>query len=210
MPFVVTIDRRSFALGTCVAVVMAGVLMRFSSGWSLVVANMPALVFAWAIFAWMHLRRHALPSAGDVIPIYFIAMAVYFIQFAEQFTTGFAARFAALYGGDAYTSDQFVVFTMASAAFFTLTCLAVFLRCATFLLVPVLFFALNAIYANAIAQTWWSLEVQGYFPGLVTSLVNWFLGPILIAIMLRSFRVAALVMVLLAAVLIASLSTFQV
>lgn len=210
MPFVVTIDRRSFALGSCIAIVMAGLLMVLSSGPSLVVFEMPGLVAAWLVFAWMHFRQFELPSAGAVIPFFFIAMAVHFLHFAEQFTTGFADRFPLLYGGAPYSANQFVVFTMISAAISTLTCLAVYLRSATFLLVPVLFFAFSAIYGSAIAQTWWSFEVQGYFPGLITSLVNWLVGPILIAILLRDFRAAACVMVAIAVALIVCLAVFRV
>lgn len=208
MPFTVTIDRISFALGSCITLVMAGILMYFSSGWSLVVAHMPALAFAWAIFAHMYFRARRLPSAGEVIPVYFIAIAVYLIHFAEQFSTGFAASFAELYGARAYSAEQFVIFAMVSAALYTLSCLAVFLRCITFLMIPVLFFALDGIYGSAITQTWWSFEVKGYFPGLITSLINWFLGPVLIAVLLGSFRLAAGVMLLLGVAIIVTLSAF--
>jgi hypothetical protein len=209
MPFVLTIDRRSFALGSFIALAVAGLFVQMSSGFSLAAAYLPGLLFAWALFAWMYLHQSELPSAGDVLPVYFTAIAVFCLNFAEQFAMGFAERMPALYGGRAYDADEFVVFTMASAALFLLTSLAVFLRAATFLLVPVLFFVVGCVFGNAFAQTWWSIEAGGYFPGLVTSLANWILGPILIAHMVQDFRAAAFVMISFGILLGLSLAFFE-
>jgi hypothetical protein len=209
MPFALTIDRRSFALGSFIALAVVGLFMQLSSGFSLVAAHLPGLIFAWALFAWMYLRQSELPSAGDVLPVYFTAIAVFCLNFAEQFAMGFAERMPLLYGGQPYSANEFVIFAMASVAVFLLTSLAVFLRAATFLYVPVLFFAVGSVFGNAFAQIWWSIEVGGYFPGLVTSLANWILGPILIAHMVQNFRAAAFVMISFGIVLGLSLAFFE-
>lgn len=209
MPFSVTIDRKSFVFGSFIALVLAGLFLQMSSGFSLVAVQVPGLLFAWALFAWMYLSQTELASAGDVLPVYFTAIAVYCVNFAEQFTMGFAERMPLLYGGVPYSEDQFVVFSMVSVAFFLLTSLAVYLRSATFLLVPVIFFAVNSVFGTAFAQTWWSIEAGGYFPGLITGLANWILGPILIAHMVPNFRAAATVMVSFGLVLGISLAFFE-
>lgn len=198
MPFIVTIDRRSFLLGSLIALALAGVMTSMRSGCSVATTHIPGLVCAWGVFAWMYFRRCDLPSAGNVLPIYFTAMSMHLVVFAEQFVSGFPKEYARLYGGPACSDDLFVATTMVSAALFTLTSLAVYLRSATFLLVPVLFFAISAVYGNAFVETWWSFEVQGYFPGLFASLPNWLLGPLLIAILVRNFRATAVVMIALA------------
>lgn len=210
MPIALTIDRRSFALGSLVTLIVAGLFVRMSAGFSLTAVHLPGLLFAWALFAWMYLHQTELPSAGDVLPIYFTAIAVFCLNFAEQFAMGFADEMPRLYGGLPYAPDEFVVFAMACAALFVLTSLAVFLRAATFLYVPVLFFAVGSVFGNAFAQTWWSLEAGGYFPGLVTSLANWILGPLLIAHFVPNFRAAAFVMASFGLVMGLSLAFFEV
>ncbi|MEM8571848.1 MAG: hypothetical protein AAGG56_13225 [Pseudomonadota bacterium] len=205
----VTIDRKSFLLGSLIAVLLAGIFFRISSGFSLVAAQLPGILFAWAVFSWMYLRQTELANAGDVLPVYFTALAVYCIHFAEQFTMGFAEEMPRLYGAAAYSADEFVVYAMVCAALFVLTSLAVFLRAATFLLVPVLFFSVNSVFGSAFAQTWWSIEVGGYFPGLLTSLANWILGPVLIALLVGNFRTSAAVIVGFGVVLGLSLAFFE-
>jgi hypothetical protein len=195
MPFIVTINRRSFVLGSLIALALAGVVASMGSGCSLVTLQLPGLFCAWAVFAWMYVRQCELPAAGDVLPVFFSAMAMHLVLFAEEFVSDFPAGYSRLYGGATCGKEVFVATTMISAALFTLTGLAVYLRSATFLLVPVLFFAINAVYGSAFAQTWWSFEVGGYFPGLIASLPNWLLGPLLIAILLQNFRATATVMV---------------
>ncbi|WP_424931288.1 hypothetical protein [Amaricoccus macauensis] len=209
MQFAVTIDRMSFVAGSVLALLLAGLFVEIRSEFSLAAMQLPGLLFAWALFAWMYLKQTQLASPSDVLPIYFAAIAVYCINFAEQFTTDFPERMPRLHGGLPYSDDQFVVYSMVSISFFLLSSLAVYLRAATFLLVPVLFFTVHVVFGTAVAQTWWSIEAGGYFPGLVTGLANWILGPILIGHMMRNYRAAATVMVSFALILGTTLSFFE-
>jgi hypothetical protein len=208
MPFILTIDRRSFAAGSVVAALMALALLGLAPGRALAVTLLPGLFLSWLAFAWMHLAKVEVPPAGEVLPVFFTTLAVQLLHFAEEFATGFDSRFPALFGTPAFTPELFVVATMAAGALATLTCLCVYLRAATFLMVPVLFFAIQLSFADAVAHTWWSLGHQGYFPGQITALAFWLLGPLLVVTLLGSLRAGTTVMILSAAGLAASLSLF--
>jgi hypothetical protein len=208
MPFVLTIDRRSFLAGSVLAALLAAALLLIGPGRAMVATWAPGLALAWAAFAWMHRAGVEVPAAGDVLPIYFAALAVQLLHFAEEFSTGFARYFPAQFGGAPFTPEAFVVGSMAAYALFSLTCLCVYLRAATFLMVPVLFFAIQCCFGDAVAHTFWSLGAQGYFPGQVTALAFWLLGPILITSMLGSLRAAVTIMVATTVALAASLTLF--
>jgi hypothetical protein len=202
------LTKKDLVLGTVIALVMGTTFTLLSSGMSLIVAFVPGVVFTWLTYAWLYTKRVKLPSGAEFLPIFFVALAVQFIHFAEEFAAGFAVRFPSLYGGPPYSDNLFVTFNMFSYSLFTLTCLLVFIRGVRFLLVPSLFFIIYGAIGNAIAHTWWSVYLHGYFPGLVTAQIYWILGPLVLYKLLGSLHAVFLVVIPFALVLIFLLTVF--
>jgi hypothetical protein len=108
------LTRRDLAIGTVIALIMGTAFARLSSGASLLVTFIPGLAVSWLLFLRLYLKRTPLPDGARFLPVFFTALAVQFVHFAEEFLTGFPARFPALYGGAAYPEGMFVTFNMAS------------------------------------------------------------------------------------------------
>lgn len=204
------IDRLSFIIGTGIAAALALLLAQMSSGMSLIVATLPGLALSWIVFGVFYVRQTDLSETSRILPLYFIAMAMQFLHFGEEYVTGYATEFPALYGGAAYSLDMFVLVNMAACAIFVITCLSAFLWGVTSLLVPVFFFAINVTFGNAVSQTWLALLSDGYFPGLITGMAFWVLGPLLIITLVGSLRGAVTLMVVLACALIFFLTRYMV
>lgn len=203
-----TLAKKDVAIGTVIALVMGATFAYLSSGLSLVVTFAPGLVFSWLAFAYLYKKQIALPSAASFVPAFFIGLAVQFLHFAEEYSTGFATRFPELYGGAAYSDKLFVGFNMLSYAIFTLACLAVFWKGLRFLLMPVLFFIVYGAIGNAVSHTWWSVRSQAYFPGLISAQVYWVVGPVLLYRLLRDRRAVVLLTAIWAVVLVSLLTAF--
>jgi hypothetical protein len=201
-------SKRDLAIGTAIALAMGTTFVLLSSGLSLIVTFVPGVLFAWLTYVWLYSRRTTLPSSSAFYPLFFSALAVQFLHFAEEFVTRFQTRFPSLYNGEPYSDDLFVVFNMVAYATFTLACILGFLKSLRFLLVPVLFFVVYGTIGNAIAHTWWSLYLQSYFPGFVTAQVYWLLGPLLLYRLLGSRKDVITIIMLFALVLIPVLTIF--
>ena len=201
---------RELAIGTLIAAAMATLFAVLSSGNSLRVTFVPGVAFAWSAFVWMHAKRVALPPADRVVPAFFAVLAIQFVHFAEEYTTGFNAAFPELYGGDAFALPLFVTFNMASYALFAVSCLLVFYKGIRPLLVPVLFFAVYGAIGNAISHTWWAISTDGYFPGFWTALAYWIAGPWLLFRLTGSKPLTASLTISFALTLITLLTVFAV
>jgi hypothetical protein len=174
------LTQKDLVLGTIIAILMATIFILLSSGKSLIVTFVPGVVISWLIFVRLYQREVKLPETSRLMPLYFIALSVQFLHFAEEFTHDFASRFPALYQGPAYSINTFLAINMISYAIFTLAFLLVFIKGKRFLLLPVLFFIVYGVMGNAIAHTVWSIYLQGYFPGFFTAQLYWFFGPLLL------------------------------
>lgn len=171
---------QDFVIGTIIALVMGTAFTLLSSGRSLIVTFVPGIVFTWSVFLWLYVKKRKLPNSQEFLPLFFTLLAVQFLHFAEEFTTGFRAKFPLLYGGAPYSDNLFVTFNMISYFIFAVTCILVFAKDLRFLLVPVMFFIVYGAIGNAISHTWWSLYLQSYFPGLITAQIYWVLGPLVL------------------------------
>jgi hypothetical protein len=203
-----TLSKGDLIIGTVIALVMGTIFMSLSSGMSLIVTFVPGLVFTWLAYVWLHVKKTKLPDAAEFIPVFFVALSVQFIHFAEEFTTGFYTKFAVLYGGAPYSVDLFVIFNMVAYFIFTLACVLVFTRNLRFLLLPVLFYVIYGAIGNAISHTWWSLYLRSYFPGLVTAQLYWVAGPFVLNKLFRNRRDSLAIIVLFAIALIILLTAF--
>lgn len=202
------LSKTDFIMGTMIALVMATAFTLLSSGLSLIVSFVPGIAVTWLTYVWLYIDKRQLPSGTAFLPVFFVALAVQFIHFAEEFTTGFRTSFPLLYGGTPYSADLFVTFNMVSYFIFTLACILVFTKGFRFLLVPAMFFIIYGAIGNAIAHTWWSLYLRAYFPGLVTAQIYWLVGPFLLYKLVGRPKVALLITALFAFVLIPLLTIF--
>jgi hypothetical protein len=202
------LSKTDLIMGTMIALVMATAFTLLSSGLSLIVSFVPGIAVTWLTYVWLYIDKRQLPSGTAFLPVFFVALAVQFIHFAEEFTTGFRTSFPLLYGGTPYSADLFVTFNMVSYFIFTLACILVFTKGFRFLLVPAMFFIIYGAIGNAIAHTWWSLYLRAYFPGLVTAQIYWLVGPFLLYKLVGRPKVALLITALFALVLIPLLTIF--
>jgi hypothetical protein len=192
--------------GAAIAVCMAAICFALSKGNSLLVTFVPGVVFAYGALILMWHNGRPLPAAQRFLPLYFVALSLQFLHFAEEFTTGFAEKFPVLYGGSAYSHTMFVQINMVSYALFVLSALAVFVLRVRRLAMPAIFFVLYGVMGNAIAHPYWAVLRRGYFPGLFTALLFWALGPWLVYILLGSKKQTAILIGLYVAVLVTTLS----
>ena len=101
------LSKTDLIIGTIIALVMATAFTLLSSGLSLIVTFVPGIVVSWLTYVWLYLNKRHLPSGVVFLPVFFVALAVQFIHFAEEFTTGFRSSFPLLYGGTPYSADLF-------------------------------------------------------------------------------------------------------
>lgn len=180
LSFTQTLGKRDLVIGTVIALTMGTTFALLSSGMSLVVTFVPGIVITWLTFVLLYVKKTNLPDAQAFFPLFFATLALQFVHFAEEFTTGFPTKFPLLYNGTPYSNDLFVIFNMLSYFVFTLACILVFTKKLRFLLVPVLFYIIYGAVGNAVSHTWWSLYLKSYFPGLVSAQLYWVLGPLLL------------------------------
>lgn len=204
-----TLSRKDFAIGTIIALIMGTVFTLLSSGMSLLVTFVPGIVITWLTFVWLYTKQTKLPTGPEFFPLFFTALAVQFLHFAEEFTTGFRSKFPLLYGGTPYSDNLFVSFNMLSYFIFTLACILVFTRNLRFLLVPVLFYIIYGAIGNAISHTWWSLYLRSYFPGLITAQLYWILGPMVLYKLLGERKALMVIIIVFTLVLVPLLTIFS-
>lgn len=191
LPSPAQLGRTDLVVSSILALASVAAFWTFSSGWSLRVTFVPGMVAVWCVVLWFYRSDRALPIPSRVWPLYFGALAFQFLHFAEEYVSDFAAEFPALYGGDPYPVDTFVVFNMASYAVFVIAALLWLAGGRHLLVVPALFFIIYGVVGNAVAHVVWSVLVGAYFPGLVTAFGFWVIAPILLSRVMPDRRSAA-------------------
>jgi hypothetical protein len=168
---------------TVAAGVMAAALIvlfaYLSPGLALWLTFIPAMVIAFGCHLATTNRR--LPDASRVLPIYLIGLAWQFLHFGEEFMNGFNRRWPTeVFGAQAMSLPLFVWINMISYAAFAMGALAIYRGWRVPLLIA-WFFAIMGAMGNAIGHPIYDL-VSGdlAFPGIVTSLGYWVIGPILV------------------------------
>jgi len=202
------LSTKDLVLGTAIALVMGTTFTLLSSGMSLIVTFVPGVIVTWLIYVWLFVRKATLPSSTAFLPLFFALLAVQFIHFAEEFTTGFRVQFPSLYGGTPYSDNLFVVFNMIAYFIFAMACILVFTRNLRFLLFPSLFFIVYGAIGNAISHTWWTLYLRAYFPGLITAQLFWIAGPLVLYKLLGGHKAVLRIIILFTLVLIPVLTIF--
>ncbi len=196
------IAKRDLVPGTLIALTMGICFWLVSHGASLKVTFIPGVVAAWLLFLWCYRSRLQLPTVNKLLPAFCCVLAVQFLHFAEEFATGFRTDFAELYGGAPYSNDAFVWVNMGAYAVMIVACVVALTTKLRFAMVPAMFFIFYGAIGNAIAHTWWSIMLGGYFPGLITAQVYWIAGPYLLYKLVGDRRVTAIAVVGFAVVLV--------
>lgn len=169
-----------FVSNSVIALVMLATFASLSHGLSLIVTFIPGVIFSYLVCLYLIWAKIDLSAKKHLFSLFLISLAVQFLHFAEEYSTGFNSLFPKLYNGDIYSLKSFVTINMVSYTLFLLSALSVFKLKSQIVLMPFLFFVVYGVCGNAIAHSYWSLEVASYFPGLFTSFIYWVLGPLLI------------------------------
>ncbi|MET7465536.1 hypothetical protein [Nonomuraea sp. NPDC005501] len=170
---------RSTAAAGVMAVTLIALFAYLSPGAALWLTFIPAMVIAYGCHLATTNRR--LPDASRVLPIYLIGLAWQFLHFGEEFMNGFNERWPTeVFGAQAMSLPLFVWINMISYAAFAMGALAIYRGWRVPLLIA-WFFAIMGAMGNAIGHPIYDL-VSGdlAFPGIVTSLGYWVIGPILV------------------------------
>lgn len=140
-----------------------------------------SLVFYFLVY------RHETTQNLKLAQWYFVALAIQFVHFIEEYIGELYVRLPALLDMPPIGRDEFVLFNLGAYAVFILGGIAVF-RNYPFVMVIPIFFILLGVMANGIIHVLIALWQTSYFPGLYTALAYLVLGPYLIR-MLKGSRI---------------------
>ena len=168
---------RDLLLPTLIAALLIAAFSVFSSGLSLIVTFVPGMVLAYVFYLLTFYRK--LPDPDRFLPLYFVALGVQFLHFAEEHVTHFDVAFPALFNAEPYPHNLFVSFNMVAYFMFVLGGLAVYWRLKPLTLIA-LFFVSYGVLGNAIAHAVFAVVSGGYFSRLYTSFAYWLLAPLLL------------------------------
>lgn len=123
------------------------------------------------------IRALPLPERDRLLRLFLLAISLQCLHFLEEFLTGFHVRFPPLWGLQPWTAEFFVAFNVCWIAVWSLCAAGVLkgVRAAYFSL----WLLALALLVNGIAHPGLSLRVGGYFPGLLTSPLEGWLGIVL-------------------------------
>ena len=137
----------------------------------------PAMVVAFVCYLRTSYRE--MPKAERVLPIYLVALALQFLHFTEEYVYEFHLRVTEIMPGmPPFDPNLFVAFNMIAYSLFLLGGLGMY-KGMKWPMIIVWFFAV-AFLGNAIWHLLLTIRVGGYFPGFITSLAYWVVGPILL------------------------------
>lgn len=199
------VQRKDVAIAAVIAILM-GATSSYVGGKPLVLTFIPGLVIAFGILVWFYVSRSPVPSGSSLYPLYFGALAWQFIHFTEEFVTGFRQAFFPLYSHAAISNDLLVGINMVSYFAFAVGFILAFRFKLRFLLLPVAFFIVYGVIGNAISHVWWVILARGYFPGFLTALVYWVIGPVLLSAFIGSAKRAAIAIACFAVILLPAIT----
>lgn len=196
------IPRRSVVIASLLTLVLTGAFIVASQGMSLIGTFVPGMCFSYIAFLIIARPGLTCDSWEAIAPIFFATLAFQFLHFAEEYATGFPELFPVAFGGQPYSRTAFVAFNMTAYAVFAISAIAVFHFKIYPLLIPVLFFTLYGAWGNAVSHTCWCIQCGGYFPGGLTAIGYFILGPILVFRFIPNRRIAILLLFLFALTLV--------
>ncbi len=148
-----------------------------SNGPTLLVTFVPGVIVAYIFYFLTFYKKQ--PAPNKILPLYLFALGIQFLHFTEEYLTGFNHKFPALFDAPEYPIELFVSFNMFAYFLFILGAIFIYKKIKPLMMIP-LFFIIYGIVGNAIAHVIFALVSEGYFPGLITALLYWVIGPIII------------------------------
>lgn len=153
-------------------------------GLTLLLTFVPAMLISVVLY-YAVTQNSPLPASKHFLTLYWLALAVQFLHFAEEFVTGFNTRWPVeIFNTSPYDTNAFVVFNMLAWAMFVLGGLALY-RGIKFPMLIVWFFVVMGVLGNGIQHPIYAFIAGGYFPGLYTSFLHLVLGVLLITTLIR-------------------------
>lgn len=168
---------RNILIPTMIAVGMITIFSMLSSGLSLIVTFVPGVILAY-VFYFLFCYKHN-PDARDMLPVYFLGIGFQLLHFAEEHTTHFEVVFPELFHGHPYGHNLFVTFNMIAYFMFLIGGYAIYKGIKP-LMMFAMFFIAYGMLGNCIGHIAFSVAVHGYFSGLYTSFLNFFLSVIIL------------------------------
>ena len=199
------LTKKDVLIGSAIAIFMGSVFI-YIGGTALLATFIPALLVAWLVFIGLYFKSVSLPKGTVFVPLFMVGIAWQFLHFTEEFSNHFSDLFPVLYGAPAFSHEKFIAINMISYFLFTLATVLVFAKGLRFLMIPVLFFVIGGALGNAIWHSWWVIWLNGYFPGFYTAQVYWVISFVLITALVKSKRAALAIILLLATLLVPSLT----
>lgn len=179
---------RRIAVPTATAIAAVAVFTRVSHGKSLRYTFVPTMVASWGLYMFTFRRR--MPNPQRVVPLYLLALGWQFVHFIEEYQTGFYYRWPTeIFDAEPYGDKEFVTINVVSYTAFVASGIALMFRVPE-LSLPAIFFAVMGVMVNGIQHPIYSLMVRGYFPGLLSSLADLVLGPMLLRQLFRFESIA--------------------
>jgi len=169
--------KKHIVIPTTIAITMIVVFSYLSSGLSLIVTFVPGVILAY-IFYWMFCFKSN-PNATDILPLYFLGIGFQMLHFAEEHATNFDVVFPALFKGQPYAHNLFVTFNMCAYFLFLIGGYAIYKGFKP-LMIFAMFFIAYGMIGNCIGHISFAIMVKGYFSGLYSSFLNFFLSIILL------------------------------
>lgn len=167
-----------------IAIITISIWTFLSHGLSLILTFDLGMLLA--VVMYFKFTHKAEGSYSAVAPLYFLALALQFLHFAEEFVTGFYTRWPVeIFRSVPYDINSFLIVNMISYFFFLIAGIAM-LKNIKFPILIAWFFIIMGVCIQAVQHTVYAIMVGGYFPGLYTSLVCYILGPILIIKMVKA------------------------
>lgn len=182
------VSRDDFLFGSMIAILLMFFFIIISPGPSLLVTFVPGIILTWLVFTYLHFNSFKIPSLKRIIQLYYLGICVQLLHFAEEHSTEFYQLFPELFGAEAFSEMEFVVFNMIAYGVFILAPLLVYLRGRRFFLIPMLFFIIYGMIGNAITHSYLTIMQGSYFPGVYTAIIYFFFGPYLLSFFISNKR----------------------
>jgi hypothetical protein len=160
-------------------ILLVAVVQQFYMGpaVAMITAGLVASYFLWAFTNW-----HANPS--KILPLYYLAVALQFLHFIEEYFSGFQRKFPQLLGYH-WTDARFLIFNLIWIAIFILAALVI--RRSAVAHVIVIFLAAGGVAHGAGHILLFALS-RGAFPGIYTAPFLLIIG---ILLLLRLYKTSA-------------------
>jgi len=178
--------KRDMLIPLIMGIGMIVIALVVSSSLPIVVVFIPGVIITFFVYLKTFYRKT--PEAGNILPLYLLALGFQFIHFLEEYVTGFCIEVPKLLAQDAYPVDYWVAFNMVAYFLFILGGIILLKRKTEYMMIP-LFFIVVGVVLNTVGHLLISLYVGGYFPGLYSALLYVVVGPILVGRIVRETSV---------------------